>query len=140
MSEAELRANLLQALLKNITHCASLMTYLPLGKGSEEPQVPHDAKAKSIEYASSFSVKVNMEARQNRRGRKPHVDYVISGFSNDTLLYVIPVEAKKVMTIEHMSQLAHYVSTMCSTSCAGVGLLIDSTKVCIAFSMLSQTI
>lgn len=44
------------------------------------------------------------------------------------------------MNIDHMLQLSHYVSTLCCKSRASVGLLIDSTKVCFAFSMLSGAI
>lgn len=84
MSEADLRVAPLWPLLQNIAHCTSSMAYVP----PEESQV---SDADAIEYASSFSVEVNTDLDKANENENP----MWTGFSNDSPLYAIPVEAKR---------------------------------------------
>lgn len=130
-SEAEIKRLLLTPLLESVAHCASSMV-LPDSTA---------ALSNEKEYATSFAVEVNTEKRPHQQGRKPHVDYFISGICDDDILYAIPVEAKKHITVTQMPQLAHYVSTMGSRKprqpCSSTGMLIDGMQVCIAFSVFA---
>ena len=76
---------LLTPLLENVAHCVShmVLTDSAVQIGAEK------------ECASSFAVEVSTEARPHLRGRKPHVDYVISGIVEGEAMYIIPVEGKK---------------------------------------------
>ena len=46
-------------------------------------------------YKSFFQSQTKTESRKNTRGRKPCVDYTMSGIVDKDVVYVIPVEAKK---------------------------------------------
>ena len=84
-----------------------------------------------------LALELSLELCLGRHEQKPEVDLVILGFTDDPL-YLIPIEAKKHCEVGHMSQLAHYVSTLCLHSHASVGLLMDSEQVMLTFSYLSN--
>ena len=56
-------------------------------------------------------------------------------------MYIIPVEANLKLSLEHMSQLAHYVSTLSSWKTnITVGILIDVSQLRVAFSLLEEAV
>ena len=131
-AEAELRLTLFTPLLKVVTNSASMM--LAKDRPGEE----------GLEYASSFSVEVAAEERRHMPGRKPEVDYLISGFIDVDLepLYVIPVEARRLHTQSDIGQLCQYVSmlSVCgyhNISNIAQGMIIDSHTIRFAFGCLS---
>ena len=92
-SEAEVITDLLVPLLTKIAHASSMA----LSPSSQYPQ----ANFPNFQYTSVLHSQTRTEERLHVRGRKPSVDFTMSGHvakkdsdSSDTV-YVIPIEAKK---------------------------------------------
>ncbi len=118
-----MRELLLSPLLRTVAHSASM---LPSGEG---------------EFVTRFFVEHVVEARLGRRGRKPEVDYMIHGeMPSGNILYLIPVEAKSVISLVDAKELAGYMSrVMTCKEVAGkmlIGILFDQTDVRLPFSPL----
>ena len=133
-NEEQVRHDLLSPLLERAANSASLMYAAEINRD-------YESGLGIAEYICTFSLETTTEARQGQRGRKPSVDYAITGFVHGEPLYFIPIEAKSKMCIGHMVQLSHYMSTTSNsryrTAYASVGVLIDQTDVVFAFSMLT---
>ena len=91
-------------------------------------------------YKSFFQSQTKTESRKNTRGRKPCVDFTMSGIVDQDVVYVIPVEAKKKLCKANMAQLAQYMTTLVNgqyiRGYATLGMLVDDTSVRFAFSVL----
>ena len=124
-SEAEICHYLLTPLLKKIAHAASMSL------------APRDGNC--LEYCSALG-RETQAAESDKRGRKPEVDYTMTGFVENDPMYIIPVEAKKKITEKHISQLSQYMGTLVNGRYVGgctVGMLIDHSTVRLAFSPLA---
>ena len=134
-NEEQVRHDLLSPLLERAANSASLM-YV---RQTAEINRDYESGLGITEYICTFSLETTTEARQGQRGRKPSVDYAITGFVHGEPLYFISIEAKSKMCIGHMAQLSQYMSTTSKsryrTAYASVGVLIDQTDVVFAFSM-----
>ena len=126
-NEAEVRHQLLTPLLNKAAHCASMM------------KAPGDFKGSEIEYSSEFNLETKTDS-SGTPGRKPEVDYLLSGYVGNEAVYRIPAESKVKMEPADMSQLSQYMSTMINgkyiSNNVTQGVLLDETLVQFAFSAL----
>ena len=121
-SEAEVRVQLLDPLLKRLAHSAQCIAV----EGSTGEV-----------FSSSLSVEVNtVETR--RPGRRPQVDYLLSAHAGKTLLYCVPIEAKGLMDKKEVAQLSMYQATVSNGDKVGLGLLVDKDKVRFSFSVFAH--
>lgn len=93
------------------------------------------------EYCSSVRPETQVE-QAKRRGRNAEVDYTLSGFAKNDAVYVIPIEAKRLICDKDISQLSQYMASLCHgrylSECLSVGILMDQSTVRLAFSPLSS--
>ena len=127
-SETEIRQQLITPVLSWAAHYAHLT---PLSPSEQVDQ----------EYFSRLDFELITESRQGVKGRKPHVDYVLSGHLGDTTLYQVAAEAKVKLCCRDMAQLSQYMASLAASGdlnkkCT-VGLLMDKESVCFLFNMLS---
>ena len=128
-SEAEVCQELISPLLRRVAHCMSSVV------------APEGWNGGPV-YSSALNVETNTESRPRISGPKPHVDYMLVGHDGSDVLYRVPVEAKKVIAKNDMSQLANYMGCLggagdFSGTNIGVGFLMDESVFRIAFSPLS---
>ena len=121
-SESEVGANLLHPLLKRVTQLVSA-GITPLG---------------SFTFHSALNHQVETWVKGGP-GRRPEVDYVLSGHGGPGACasYIIPVETKVKVNLLNDA----LVGLQCGEfvrSKAGVGLLLDSSKVSFCFSLFSD--
>ena len=125
-SEAEICFQLLSPLLRRVAHSTS---QIPIPEGSD---------IKGIVYSSALSYEVDTEERRKRRGRRPQVDFMLSGHVNSEFMYCVPVEAKRSLEMKDMAQLSEYQATLSSSvpmrSYISVGILVDEHRVRFTFS------
>ena len=126
-NEAEVRHQLLTPLLNKATHCASMM------------KAPGDFNGAEMEYSTQFNLETKTDST-GTPGRKPEVDYLLSGYVGNEAVYRIPAESKVKMEPSDMAQLSQYMSTMTNgkyiSSNVTQGVLLDETLVRFAFSAL----
>ena len=123
------RQELISPLLRRVAHCMSSVV------------APDGWNGGSV-YSSALNVETNTESRPHIPGAKPRVDYMLVGHDGSDVLYRVPVEVKKVITKNDMSQLANYMGCLGGTgdfsgTNIGVGFLMDESVFRIAFSPLS---
>ena len=127
-SEAEVTTDLLVPLLTRIAHASSMA----LSPAKFDPQ-------ESV-YTSALHSQTPTEERRHVRGRKPSVDFTMFGQVDGDAMYLIPIEAKKKICQDDMSQLAQYMTTMINgryiRSNTTMGMLVDYNTVVFAFSCL----
>ena len=123
-NEAEVRHQLLTPLLNKAAHCASMM------------KAPGDCKGSEVEYSSEFNLETKTDS-SGTPGRKPEVNYLLSGYVGNEAVYRIPAESKVKMQASDMSQLSQYMSTMTSGKYISrnvtQGILLDDSFVRIRF-------
>lgn len=96
-----------------------------------------------IVYKSTLDIEVSLETRDHRSGRRPQVDFVIAGTTEDRQpVYFVPVEAKPKIAMKDLSQLAHLYAAHCGASQytrgkVTLGLLIDEDKAVMSFNAWS---
>ena len=126
-SEAELRHELLTPLLLWASHFAHATT------------APTAFEGEGF-FETTFEFEPITEGRQQRRGRKPQVDYALVGHVGGDSLYEVPAEVKKKLTLKDISQLAHYMVSLANgfhtKSNVSVGILLEEDQVRIAFNPL----
>ena len=128
-SEADVRQELISPLLKRVAHSMSSFV-APYMEYNEES---------AAEYASSLIVECNTEIGLHEPGTKPAVDYCLVGRMGDEILYKVPVEAKKTITVYDMGQLASYMGSMGNVGGGntGIGFLVDETQMKFALAPFS---
>ena len=92
-SETEIRQQLITPVLSWAAHYAHLT---PLSPSEQVDQ----------EYFSRLDFELITEPRQGVKGRKPHVDYVLSGHLGDTTLYQVAAEVKVKLCCRDLAQLS----------------------------------
>ena len=124
-SEAEVRHELISPLLRRVAH--SMSSVAP-PEGWHEPA-----------FSSVLNVECATESCLHRRGAKPSVDYTLVGHCRGKLLYRVPVEVKKRMSMDDIGQLAQYMASLGHPqNNMGVGYLIDESAFRVAFAPLSH--
>ena len=128
-SKAEVRHQLLTPLLSWAAHYAHII---------DKPSTVGEGEG--FEYSSQFSFEPSTENRPGRKGRKPQVDYAISGHIGDHPLYQMAAEAKVKLVPSDIAQLAQYMSTLVNgehlRERSTVGILLDKDALHFAFSAL----
>ena len=126
-NEAEVRHQLLTPLLNKAAHCASMM------------KAPGDFNGAEMEYSTHFNLETKTDST-GTPGRKPEVDYMLSGYVGNEAVYRIPAESKVKMQASDMSQLSQYMSTMTNGKYISrnvtQGILLDDSFVRFAFSAI----
>lgn len=123
-SETRIIHQLIFPILHNITHNS-----------------PYTVKGRSehSKYSSVLSVEQPTESKEDIPGPKPSVDFLIRGETDDANMYLIPVEAKKVMKVKHAKQLADYMSRLAfheeNQSQSFLGIVMDHSGFKIEFSV-----
>ena len=115
-NEAEVRAQLLEPLLKKIAHSVECMS---IGGGT------------GLHYSSGLSMEVKTEQRA-RLGHRPQVDYVLSAHAQGRLIYCVPVAVKDRLELSDVPQLTSYQGAMADDKRIGVGLLMDRERMRLA--------
>ena len=135
-NEATVVTDLLLPLLKRIAHSASMN----LTGGTVDPH--------ALVYHSFLEVEVPTEERKHVRGKKPTVDFLMYGTiegmeGEDSAIYVIPVEAKRVIDTKDVAQICQYMSTLVHgaqfRNNTTVGMLLDDMRVRFAFSVMCDS-
>ena len=102
-SKAELRHELLTPLLLWASHFAHATT------------TPTAFEGECL-FETAFELEPITERREQRRGRKPQVDYALVGHVGGDSLYEVPAEVKKKLTLKDISQLVHYMVSLANGS------------------------
>jgi hypothetical protein len=143
--ETDVRRDLLLPLLDRAANCVSLMMVKGLhdtaGEGTTSEGAAGGGDNFTYAYHSAFTLETATEGRPRQKGRKPSCDFAFSGWMDGEPLYFIPIEAKLLLSLENLSQLAHYMSTTVEGEYrmpnASIGILIDQNAVGLGFSVMS---